>query len=252
MRTVIITGASSGLGVEFFKEAGKVFGDDEFWLVARREEKLKEVAALLPEVKTRTVACDLASEEGLKAFKALLESEKPEIDLFINNAGFGKLGNVDEVDPFIQREMVSLNCGTLTALSSMACGYIPKGGSIINVSSIASFVPNPRMTTYSSTKAYVTSFSKGLREELKPKGINVLAVCPGPMHTEFMAVADITDENSKTFATLPYCNASEVAKKAIARAIKGKAFYTNKPVYRFYRVLAKLVPHNLLMKMSKC
>ena len=108
------------------------------------------------------------------------------------------------------------------------------------------------MTVYSSTKAYVTAFSKGLREELKPEGVNVLAVCPGPMRTEFMDVAHITDENSKTFRTLPYCNAEEVACKSLKRAVGGKAFYTNKALYKVYRVLAKVAPHNIMMKIAKC
>ena len=252
MKTVIITGASSGLGREYFIEAAKIFPNAEFWLIARRVDKLEETAAAVPEAKVRIIECDLASTEGLKAFEASLAALKPEIELFVNNAGFGKLGYVAETDAYIQRAMVSLNCGTLTALSAMCAGYMQKGGSIINVASIASFVPNPRMTVYSSTKAYVLAFSKGLREELKKSGVNVLAVCPGPMHTEFMDVAHITDENSKTFRTLPYCDAKTVAKVSIRKAMNGKAVYTNKFLYKFYRVLAKLAPHNLMMKFTKC
>lgn len=252
MDTVIITGASSGLGRKYFKAAVKLLPECEFWLVARRKEKLEETARICENARTRVVECDLDSESGLEAFSSLLAAEKPDIKAFINNAGFGKLGNVADLDAFVQRDMVSLNCGTLTYLCAEAVKYMQKGSCIVNVSSIASFVPNPRMAVYSSTKAYVTAFSKALREELKPAGINVLAVCPGPMHTEFMAVAHITDENSKTFRTLPYCNAEEVAYKSLARALKGKAFYTNKALYKFYRVLAKLAPHNIMMKFAKC
>ncbi|MBR4799980.1 MAG: SDR family NAD(P)-dependent oxidoreductase [Clostridia bacterium] len=252
MDTVIITGASSGLGREYFKAAVKLLPDCEYWLVARRREKLEETAKLAQNAKVKIVECDLDSKSGLESFFALLASEKPAVKAFINNAGFGKLGNVAELDPFVQRDMVSLNCGSLTCLCADTVKYMQKGSCIVNVSSIASFVPNPRMTVYSSTKAYVTAFSKGLREELKPQGINVLAVCPGPMHTEFMEVAHITNENSKTFRTLPYCNAEEVAYKSLKRAIKGKAFYTNKGLYKFYRVLAKLAPHNIMMKFAKC
>lgn len=252
MDTVVITGASSGLGREYFKAAVKLLPGCEYWLVARRREKLEETARLAENAKTRIVECDLDSENGLKTFFDLLASEKPDIKAFINNAGFGKLGNVAELDAFVQRDMVSLNCGTLTCLCAEAVKYMRRGSCIVNVSSIASFVPNPRMTAYSSTKAYVTAFSKGLREELKPDGINVLAVCPGPMRTEFMDVAHITVENSKTFRTLPYCNAEEVAYKSLKRAVGGKAFYTNKALYKVYRVLAKVAPHNIMMKIAKC
>ncbi|MBR4799120.1 MAG: SDR family NAD(P)-dependent oxidoreductase, partial [Clostridia bacterium] len=240
------------LGREYFKAAVKLLPDCEYWLVARRRDKLEETAKLAENAKVRIVECDLASDEGLESFSALLAAEKPQIKAFVNNAGFGRLGNVEELDPSVQRAMVSLNCGTLTYLCAEVLKYMRKGSCIVNVSSIASFVPNPRMAVYSSTKAYVTSFSKALRVEEKPAGVNVLAVCPGPMHTEFMDVANITDENSKTFRTLPYCSAGEVAYKSLSRAIRGKAFYTNKFIYKFYRVLAKLTPHCIMMKFAKC
>lgn len=252
MQTVIITGASSGLGREYFKKASALYPDCEFWLVARRREKLLETARLCEAAKTRIVECDLSADSGLKSFESLLESEKPEIKALINNAGFGKLGNVADLDPFVQREMVSLNCGTLTALSALVVKYMHKGAFIVNVSSIASFVPNIRMTVYSSTKAYVSAFTKALREELKPLGINCLAVCPGPMHTEFLPVAEISADNSKAFRTLPYCDAAVVAEKSLSRAAKGKAFYTYGALYKVYRVLAKVVPHNIMMKFAKC
>ena len=252
MNTVIITGASAGLGREFFINACEKFEGCEFWLVARRREALAQTAAMVEGAATRLVECDLASDEGLRSFEALLEAEQPDVKLFVNNAGFGKLGNVEDLDPYVQRAMVSLNCGSATALCAMILKYMHEGSGIINVASIASFVPNPRMTVYSSTKAYLASFSKGLREELKPRKINVLTVCPGPMRTEFLAVADITDGSSKAFATLPYCDARVVAKKSIDRVMKGKAYYTNRALYKFYRVLAKIVPHNLMMKFAKC
>jgi short-subunit dehydrogenase len=106
------------------------------------------------------------------------------------------------------------------------------------------------MTVYSSTKAYVMSFSRGLREELRPLGINVLAVCPGPMKTEFLDVANITDR-SPMFKTLPYSDPEIVADRAVMWAGKGKSVYTPKFLFKLYRVLAKLVPHGLMMKFCK-
>lgn len=252
MRTVIITGASSGLGREFFVAAAKRYPDSEFWLIARRADRLASVASLSPETKTRLLSLDLASDDGLNEFSRLLESEKPDIRLLINNAGFGKLGYVASLSPQLQRDMVSLNCGSLTFLCSEALRFMQSGSGIINIASIAAFAPNPRMTVYSSTKAYVLAFSKGLREETRKNGINVLAVCPGPMRTEFLGVADITDENSKTFRTLPYCSAPEVASRSLERSDKGCAVYTNRLFFKFYRVLAKLLPHSFVMKFSKC
>ncbi|MBQ2696057.1 MAG: SDR family NAD(P)-dependent oxidoreductase, partial [Clostridia bacterium] len=121
---------------------------------------------------------------------------------------------------------------------------------IVNISSIASFCPNARMTVYSSTKAYVSSFTRGLAEEVRPAGISVTAVCPGPMSTEFLAVGNITG-NSKMFATLPYDVPKKVAYGALKAAKKGRVFYTPHPFFKCYRILAKLLPHALVAKLCK-
>lgn len=252
MNTVIITGASSGLGAHYFSAASKLFSDAEFWLVARRKEKLEETAALNKSVSVRLIPCDLGTREGLKSFFELIRTEKPRIRLLINNAGFGRLGRVSELTWEEQSDMVSLNCGALTALCAECSRYMQKGDAIINVASIASFAPTPNMTVYSSTKAFVRSLSVGMRQELKKSGINVLAVCPGPMRTEFLPVANITDENSKTFRNLPYCDPKAVSERSVKKALAGRAVYTNKLVYKFYRILAKLLPHTLVVRFSKC
>lgn len=252
MKIAIITGASSGIGREFFLSAAEEFAQvDEFWLVARREEKLHELAALLPEKKSRVLPMDLTSEESLLALEQLLKTKQPQISLLVNNAGFGTLGNFDAMHRSTQTKMIDLNVRTLTALTSIALPFMKRGDVIVNVCSIASFAPNPRMTVYCSTKAYVMSFSRSLREELKPRGINVLAVCPGPMRTEFLPVAGIEAGNSKTFDTLPYCEPKAVAAGALRSAKRGKAVYTNKFFFKFYRLLAKLLPHGFIMKFSK-
>ena len=96
------------------------------------------------------------------------------------------------------------------------------------------------------------SFSRALREELKQKRINVLAVCPGPMSTEFLTRAHISKGASKTFDTLPYCDPKEIAVKSLKALEKGKAVYTNRFLYKLYRVLGKLMPKALMMKFAKC
>ena len=118
-------------------------------------------------------------------------------------------------------------------------------------SSIASFAPNTRMAVYCSTKAYVMSLSRCMRSELKRRKINVIAVCPGPMDTEFLAVADIEKGTSHTFDTLPRVKPDVIAKKSLIASKKHKAVYTNLLFYKFYRILAKLTPHALLMPFSK-
>ncbi|MBR5314526.1 MAG: SDR family NAD(P)-dependent oxidoreductase, partial [Clostridia bacterium] len=170
--------------------------------------------------------------------------------ILVNNAGYGVLGDLHEGDYESQSGMVDLNCRALTAITTICLKYMEEGSFIVNVCSIASFCPNARMTVYSSTKAYVNSFSRGVRFENRKRGINCLAVCPGPMETEFLSVAGING-NSKTFETLPYCNPVKVAKKSLVQAEKGRAIYTPTAFYKFYRFLAKIAPHGILMHFSK-
>jgi NAD(P)-dependent dehydrogenase (short-subunit alcohol dehydrogenase family) len=129
----------------------------------------------------------------MELLKATLEAENPEVQFLINNAGAGVLGRVDEADYKAQGSMVELNVRALTEITTIVLPFMPKKSYIINSCSIASFVPNARMSVYSATKAYVMSFSRSLRYELKSRKINVTAVCPGPMSTEFLAVAVIED-----------------------------------------------------------
>lgn len=250
MKVAVITGASSGLGIELALAAEKKFPDIEcFWLIARRTERLQETADRLCRG-TLLISADLSTEEGLAEYRSALEREKPDVRLLINNAGFGILGDVAGSDPGGQAGMIDVNIRALTVMTAVTLPYMERGAMIINTSSIASFCPTPRMTVYSSTKAYVTSFTRGLAEELRPRGISVTAVCPGPMDTEFISVAGIGG-NSKTFDKLPYCDPRKVAEGTVDAAAAGRVIYTPKAFYRFYRFVAKILPHSLVVKMAK-
>jgi len=128
--------------------------------------------------------------------------------------------------------------------------YMPNGSRIINMSSIASFVPNPRMTIYSATKSFVSAFSRGLHEELKPRKISVTAICSGPMDTEFIRLGRIKGQ-SKTFDVLPYCDPKKVVRNGLLAAKRGQAVYTPRAFYKLYRVLSGLIPHALLIHAAK-
>ena len=254
-RIAVITGASSGLGKEFLQALlPKSKELDEIWLIARRPERLQELAALWApfcEAIIRPVPMDLTDSAAYVAFESLLQEEDAEIRILINNAGCGVLGNIADMPADGQIRMVDLNVKAMTAVAAIGVKFMTRGSYLINTCSIASFAPNPRMTVYSSTKAYVLSFTKGLRFELKTKGINALAVCPGPMRTEFLDIAGISGGKSKTFETLPYCDPHMVAVNAVKYAEKGKCVYTPRGFFKFYRVLAKLLPHALVMKLAK-
>jgi short-subunit dehydrogenase len=251
MKIAVITGASSGLGTEYAKAVDKMRNNiDEIWLLARREDKLTEVASLL-KTKTRTVKCDITNEQQINDFVELLKSENAEITLLINNAGFGKLGYFYDISTEDNAGMIRLNCEALTVMASVCLPFMKEQSEIINTCSIASFAPNSRMAVYSSTKAFVMSFSRALRQELKSRKINVLSVCPGPMDTEFLSVAGIGKGDSKTFDTLPRDNAKKVAEHSLKASKKKKAVFCDHIFYKFYRVLSKILPTSLVMKMAK-
>lgn len=250
MKIAIITGASAGLGLEFVRRAKTHSPNlDEMWLIARREDKLRE-AAELTAIPCRVIPLDLTADSSYTALSALLREHNPEVDLLINNSGCGYLGNVGEGDLDRQIRTVDLNVRGLTAVTHLVIPYMPKGSSIINVSSIASFCPNPRMTVYSSTKAYVTSFTFGIAEELRGRGITTCAVCSGPMDTEFIYLGEIRG-HSKMFETLPYCDPAKVAEGALTAAGKGRTIHTPRAFYKLYRVLAKILPTKLMIKFAK-
>lgn len=251
MKTAIVTGASSGLGGEIVRQIADVFPEVEsYWLIARRGDRLTEMAERLPEKQVFCLPLDLCDPMSFMILQEKLRGEQPEVILLVNNAGCGYLGAIGEADTVSQTRMVDLNVRALTAVTNMVVPYMSAGSCILNVSSIASFCPTPRMTVYSSTKAYVSSFTVGLAEELRSRHITVTAVCPGPMKTEFLDVGGITGR-SKLFACLPYCDQVRVAGGALRAARAGRTIYTPKLMYKFYRVLAKVTPMKMLAKRVK-
>ena len=248
MNIAVITGASSGIGFEYAKAVYETRTDlDEIWVIARRADRLQ---MLQDELGSTVIPLpfDITDPQFTDSYTNLLKEKNATVKLLINNAGFGKLGNFDELSLSDNTGMVRLNCEALTAVTSATHPFMNENSEIINTSSIASFAPNTRMAVYSSTKAYVTSFSRALKAELKPRKINVLAVCPGPMSTEFMAVANIDKGSSKTFDTLPRVNPRTMALKSLKASHSGRAVYTNRLFFKFYRLLAKILPHSLVMK----
>lgn len=171
MKTAIITGASSGLGAEFALSIDKTRPEiEEIWLIARRKDRLEELARKIGK-KTRVLSLDVTEDADLKTYLDLLEKEKPDVKLLINNAGFGRLGEFAELSSEDSRQMLRLNCEAVTVITRETLPFMSEKSEIINTCSIASFAPNARMAVYSSTKAYIMSFSRALRQELKPKKI---------------------------------------------------------------------------------
>lgn len=250
MKIAIITGASSGLGKEYSTQLSENFPEvEEVWLIARRKALLDELGVKLT-IPAVSVPLDLTSDTDIGLLARKLEDEKPEVAVLVNCAGCGYLSNVADTAPELLARMTDLNMRAMTLVTRAVLPYMGAGSHIINVSSIASFCPNARMTVYSSTKAYVSSFSLGLREELRERKISVTAVCSGPMDTEFLDIGAIRG-NSKMFRTLPYCNPKKVAAGSYKAAKADRAFHTPRAFFKFYRFVAKLTPGTIMVKFAK-
>ena len=183
----MITGASAGLGVEFARQLSK--RGYRLVLAARRKERLEELARELGNA--RAVAIDLSKKDAAARLMADIVANGETVDLLVNNAGSGLIGRFAELDATRERQMIDLNVGALTDLCRAAAPAMieRKQGRILNVASTAAFQPGPGMAVYFATKAFVLSLSEAIHEELKPHGIKVSCLCPGPTRTEFGDVA---------------------------------------------------------------
>jgi short-subunit dehydrogenase len=217
----LITGASSGIGAAL----AQVFAQNghEVVLAARRVPQLAEIAARIRAAGHRAphiLPVDLARADAAEFVARELSSRNLEPAYLINNAGYGLLGQAAKLDRADQLAMIDLNCRTLTDLSLRWIDSLARHrGGILNVASISGFIPGPGMSVYNASKAYVISFSVGLRRELKPKGIRVTALCPGPVPTEFQARAGINDvHHPRGFDRPP----EHVARQGYAGLMRGK------------------------------
>jgi short-subunit dehydrogenase len=187
-KKILITGASAGIGREFARQLAALGAD--LILVARREDRLVELKAEL-QGSVRIFKGDLSNEKDLADVAGYIRTSH--VDILINNAGRGSFGYFETIPITEEAEMVRLN---ITAPLTLAHAIIPqlkerKDGGIITLASIAAFQPLPYMSTYAATKAFDLFHTLGLRYELKPFSVRVLAVCPGPVETEFGGVARV-------------------------------------------------------------
>ncbi len=190
----LITGASSGIGAAL----AHVFAQNghEVVLAARRVPQLADIADRIRAAGRRAhiLPVDLSRADAAEHIAQELAARNLEPAYLVNNAGYGLLGPAATLDRAEQLAMIDLNCRSLTDLSLRWVNSLARHrGGILNVASISGFIPGPGMTVYNASKAYVISFSVGLRREFQPKGIRVTALCPGPVPTEFQARAGILD-----------------------------------------------------------
>jgi uncharacterized protein len=223
MSTVLITGASGGIGYEL----AKLFGRDHFHpiLVARSRDKLTRVAVELQAygVNVKTIPLDLSDPSAPKFLFDQLHREKIAVNIVVNNAGFGVFGEFVGMPESEILGQIDLNIRALTQLTRL---FLPamierRNGKIMNVASTAGFLPGPLMAVYYATKAYVISFSQAIANEVRGSGVSVTCFCPGATHTGFANRAGIGQ--SRLFSQFGATNAQRVALDGYRALMKGQA-----------------------------
>ncbi len=249
--SALITGASAGIGREFALQLAGRAG--AILLVARRGERLEELSAELagknPNLNVRVRAIDLSKPDQMKELCRWIADEQIPIDLLINNAGLGDSGDFATSDASRVEEMILVNIFSLTLLTRQLLPQMlgRRHGAILNVSSSASFLPMAGLAVYAATKAYVTSFSEGLRAELRDTGVNVSSLCPGPVHTEFTRVARRNSEpearNGPEFLHVPV---GQVVREGLAAVEHNRALVIPGSAMKTGMFLVRLTPLSLL------
>lgn len=247
----IITGASSGLGREFALQIAQGYRSvEEIWLVARRRDRMEALEKQLLGRRVRIFTLDLSKEEDLEKMEDILEQEKPSIRVVVNAAGYGLIGEMEELTRQENTGMIDVNCRALTALTYMVIPYMRKNSNIIQIASSAAFMPQPKFAVYAASKAYVLSFSRALARELKPKEIYVTAVCPGPVKTEFFDIAE-TYEAVKVYKKLTMARADKVVRRALLDAKHQRTVSVYGGIMKAFRILCKVVPKDWLLGFVK-
>lgn len=245
MKIAVITGASSGMGREFVSQLSRQQNFDEIWVIARRIERLNEIKEEKGEI-IRPIALDLANEDCIAEYKAMLEKEKPEVAVLVNASGYGKFEAFEKLGLPEQLGMIDLNAKALTAMTYVTLPYLKAGSQVYQIASLSSFQPVPYIGVYGATKAYVLSFTRAINAELRHTGIKMMAVCPGWVKTEFFDRA-IDDESVIVYYN-QFFTSEQVVKRALRDMRKGKDVSICGPMIRAQVLLTKLLPHRLVMK----
>ncbi len=247
---VIIVGASSGMGAEFALQIdAHLRKTDEIWLIARNKDKLTALSQRMRN-NTRILAMDITKEAQVERLQDTLLDNDCKVRILVNCAGYGVIGDFSELSCEDQLGMIRLNCEALTHVTHCCLPFMVPNSRIIQLASCAAFIPQPGFAVYAASKAYVESFSKALREELKDKGIIVTCVCPGPVDTPFF---DRAEQTGKILAIkkMTMVDSKSVVRKALRDACAGKATSVYSLPIQAVWVLTKLVPHGLVLPMLR-
>jgi uncharacterized protein len=245
-RVTLITGASAGIGTEL----ARVFASNghRLALVARRADRLTTLAgeiAAAGGTAPIVIPCDLEQPDVGDKIAAALAAAGVEVEYVVNNAGFGLFGNAIELDRAQQLGIIAVNIRALTDLSLRFSEHLIRHrGGILNVGSVAGFLPGPGMAVYYASKAYVLSFTEALRAELAPQGVRVTVVCPGPVPSEFQARAGFVPGLDSAILNVP---ASDVAQQAYRGLMANKRAVMPGLGIKIVPFLLRLFPRSFIL-----
>lgn len=247
--TALITGASSGIGLEF----AKIFAQNgyDLVLVARSADKLQKLASELTNVKTHIITKDLSLPTAPQEVYDELEAKNIAIEVLVNNAGFGDYGFFHETDWKKQVQMIDLNMRALTELTYLFGKKMVarRSGKILQVASTASFQPGPLMSVYYATKHYVLAFSEGIANEWKDFGVTVTTLCPGPTESGFQAGAAMEDSKLVKGKKMP--TSAEVAKYGYKSLMRGTVVAVHGMMNWIMAASVRFVPRGMVTKMVR-
>lgn len=242
-KRALVTGASSGIGASFAKLLAA--SGTDLVLVARSAKRLEELGETLSKetgVTTEVLVADLSTPEGVASVSLRLRSTPP-IDLLINNAGLGYVGDFVDVAAASHLEQITVNIDALVQLTHAACNAMDQsGGTILNVSSIAGDVAGPKSAVYNATKSFVTSFSQSVYTEMKDRRVTVTCLCPGLTRTEFQ---DRAGYDASTIPQVLWQDADAVAATGLEAAAAGKPVVVSGAVNKFWSRLMRSVPRSV-------
>jgi short-subunit dehydrogenase len=245
----VITGASSGIGEEFARQLASRGYD--LVLVARRIERLEKLAGTLHDVhqvECVPVKADLSRPEERDRFCEALEPDKARLEILVNNAGFGTHGFFHETDLRRELELINVNCAAPVHLTKRILPWMleRRRGFIVNVASLSAFTPGPVMAMYYASKAFLLSFSEALWEECRDTGVNVLALCPGPVRTEFQGTAGLSPK-ARSSGTAPVA-VERVVDDTLRGLFGGKRVVIPGYQARIAAMLSRFIPKRRALK----
>ena len=245
----VITGASSGIGKEFFTQIvnDTTFTFDEIWVIARNREKLEGLSALTS-IPVKAISLDLSLDAAYEEYRLLLEAEKPRVSLLINCSGFGKFESVEKIGYADNMNMIDLNVRATAALDMITMDYMGKGSGIINIASVAAYQPIPYIGTYGATKAFVLSFTRALSLEVKKRGIHVMAVCPFWTKTAFFDRAVKADNDPVVKKYVAMYDPRDIVRRAMRDYKKKKEVSLFGFATKLQLLAVKLLPASIVMR----